>query len=126
MTQMKFTKDHEYIVVDGGTGTVGITDQAQKKLGDLTFVELPPVGKALKQGDAAGVVESVKAASDVYSPVSGTVAAVNEALNDKPEIVNADAEGAGWFFKITLSDSSELDGLMDRDAYLAHVEAEEH
>ena len=121
MTQMKFTKDHEYIIVDAGTGTVGITDQAQKKLGDVIFVELPPVGKALKQGDAAGVVELVKAASDVYSPVSGTVVAVNKALNDKPEIVNEDAEGAGWFFKIKLSDPSSWTELMDRDAYLAHV-----
>ena len=118
MSQVKYTKDHEYIVVEDGIGTVGITDHAQDKLGDITFVEMPVVGRELKKGDAAGVVESVKAASDVYTPVSGTVVEFNAALEDKPELVNEDAEGAGWFFKIKLADASELDGLMDRDAYL--------
>jgi glycine cleavage system H protein len=124
MSQVKYTKDHEYIIVEDGTGTVGITDHAQHKLGDITFVELPATGKELKKGDAAGVVESVKAASDVYSPVSGTVLEVNGALENAPEAVNSDAEGAGWFFKIKLSDASELAGLMDRDAYLAFASEE--
>jgi glycine cleavage system H protein len=124
MTQVKYTKDHEYIIVDGSTGTVGITDHAQQKLGDITFVEVPAVGKELKKGDVAGVVESVKAASDVYSPVSGTVLEVNGTLEDRPEQVNTSAEGAGWFFKIKLADAAELAGLMDRDAYLAFASEE--
>ena len=93
MSHVKYTRDHEYIAVEDGTGTVGITNHAQEKLGDITFVEVPPAGKELKQGDSAGVVESVKAASDVYTPVSGTVVEVNAALEDKPELVNGDAEG---------------------------------
>jgi glycine cleavage system H protein len=121
MTQVKYTKDHEYISVENGIGTVGITNHAQEKLGDVTFVEAPPAGKALKQGESAGAVESVKAASDVYSPVSGTVVEVNAALADKPELVNEDAEGAAWFFKIKLADPAELAGLMDKDAYLAYA-----
>jgi glycine cleavage system H protein len=121
MTQIKYTKDHEYISVEGGVGTVGITNHAQEKLGDITYVEAPPVGKDLKQGAQAGVVESVKAASDVYSPVTGTVVAVNPALADKPELVNEDAEGAAWFFKIKLADPAELAGLMGKDAYLAYA-----
>ncbi len=122
MSQAKYTKDHEYIIVENGIGTVGITNHAQQKLGDITFVEAPPAGKELKRGDSAGVVESVKAASDVYAPVSGAVVEVNSALEDKPELVNEDAEGAGWFFKIKLADPSELGGLMDLDAYLAHAQ----
>ncbi|MGO9170854.1 MAG: glycine cleavage system protein GcvH [Rhodomicrobium sp.] len=122
MSQVKYTKDHEYIAVEDGIGTVGITNHAQEKLGDITFVETPSAGKELKQGDTAGVVESVKAASDVYTPVSGTVIEVNEGLNDKPELVNQDAEGAGWFFKIKLSAPSELGALMDRDAYLSYAQ----
>ncbi|MGO9462252.1 MAG: glycine cleavage system protein GcvH [Rhodomicrobium sp.] len=121
MSQVKYTKDHEYIVVEDGIGTVGITNHAQEKLGDITFVEMPPVGAAMKRGDSAGVVESVKAASDVYTPVSGAVVEVNAALEDKPEIVNEDAEGAGWFFKIKLSDPTDLSALMDKDAYLAYA-----
>jgi glycine cleavage system H protein len=121
MTQIKYTKDHEYISIEGGAGTVGITNHAQEKLGDITYVEAPPVGKELKQGGQAGVVESVKAASDVYSPVTGTVIEVNSALTDRPELVNEDAEGAAWFFKIKLADPSELDALMDKDAYLAYA-----
>ena len=124
MSQVKYTKDHEYIIVDGSTGTVGITDHAQHKLGDITFVELPAIGRELKKGDAAGVVESVKAASDVYSPVSGTVLEANGALENNPEVVNTAAEDAGWFFKIKLADASELEGLMDRDAYLAFASEE--
>jgi glycine cleavage system H protein len=122
MTQLKYTKDHEYIFVENGIGTVGITNHAQEKLGDVTFVEVPPVGKTLKLSETAGAVESVKAASDVYSPVSGTVVDVNTALADKPELVNADAEGAAWFFKIKLADPAELDALMDKDAYLAYAQ----
>ncbi len=121
MAQVKYTKDHEYIIVQDGTGTVGITNYAQDKLGDVTFVEVPANGKTVKKGDAAGVVESVKAASDVYSPVSGTIVEVNTALPDEPELINQDAEGSAWLFKISLSDASELDGLMDRDAYLAYA-----
>ena len=121
MSQVKYTKDHEYIIVEDGTGTVGITDNAQHKLGDITFVEMPVVGRELKKGDSAGVVESVKAASDVYTPVSGAVVEFNATLEDKPELVNEDAEGAGWFFKIKLADASELGDLMDRDAYLAYA-----
>ncbi len=122
MSQAKYTRSHEYIIVEDGTGTVGITNYAQEKLGDITFVEMPPAGKELKRGDSAGVVESVKAASDVYTPVSGAVVEVNAALEDKPELVNEDAEGAGWFFKIKLADPSELTGLMDRDAYLGYAQ----
>src|ERR1700730_9878115 len=124
MAQIKYTKDHEYISVEDGVGTVGITNHAQEKLGDVTYVEVPAVGKMVKRADAVGVVESVKAASDVYTPVSGAVVQVNIALADKPELVNEDAEGAAWFFKIKLADPSELDELMDRDAYLAHAEEE--
>jgi glycine cleavage system H protein len=122
MTQIKYTKDHEYISVENGIGTVGITNHAQEKLGDVTYVELPPAGKALKVGESAGAVESVKAASDVYSPVSGTVVETNAALADKPELVNEDAEGAAWFFKIKLANPAELADLMDKDAYLAYAQ----
>ena len=124
MAQIKYTKDHEYISVEDGVGTIGITNHAQEKLGDVTYVEVPAVGKLVKRADAVGVVESVKAASDVYTPVSGAVVQVNIALADKPELVNEDAEGAAWFFKIKLADPSELDELMDRDAYLAYAEEE--
>lgn len=116
-----FSKDHEWIEVDGDTGTVGITDYAQGQLGDITFVDLPGVGQALAGGDSVAVVDSVKAASDVYAPVSGSVTEANPALADEPELVNSDAEGAGWLFRLTLSDPGELDGLMDRAAYDAHV-----
>ncbi len=125
MSQVKYTKDHEYIIVEDGTGTVGITDHAQHKLGDITFVEMPVAGRDLKKGDAAGVVESVKAASDVYTPVSGTVLEANSTLENTPEVVNSDAEGSGWFFKIKIADAAELDGLMDRDAYLAYASEDE-
>lgn len=110
----KFSKDHEYITPDG---TVGITPYAQEQLGDIVYVELPKVGQKLKAGDEAAVVESVKAASEIYSPVSGTVTAVNEALSGDPGLINSSPEGDGWIFKLTLDDASELDGLMDADAY---------
>ena len=117
-----FTKDHEWIEVSGDTGTVGITDYAQGQLGDITFVELPAVGSTVGKGDAVSVVDSVKAASDVYTPVSGEIAAVNDDLGDQPEMVNTAADGDGWLFRITLSDSSELDALMDQDAYQSYVD----
>jgi glycine cleavage system H protein len=116
-----FTQDHEWIDVDGDVGTVGISDYAQSQLGDIVFVEVPEEGKTLAKGDEAAVVESVKAASDVYSPVSGTVLEGNAALADDSSLVNSDAEEEGWFFRITLSDPSELDELMDETAYEAFV-----
>ncbi len=116
-----FTEDHEWVDVDGDTGTVGITDYAQGQLGDIVFVEVPEEGKQLSRGDEAAVVESVKAASDVYSPVSGTVTEGNGDLADTPGLVNDDAEGDGWMFKITLSNASELEGMMDEAAYEAFV-----
>ena len=112
-----FTQDHEWIEVDGDTATVGITDYAPGQLGDIVFVALPPAGTALAKGGDAAVVESVKAASDVYSPVSGTVTEGNAALEADPALVNSAPEGEGWFFRLTLSDPSELDALMDEAAY---------
>jgi glycine cleavage system H protein len=117
-----FTEDHEWIEVDGDSATVGITDYAQSQLGDIVFAEVPATGEMLKKGCDAAVVESVKAASDVYAPVSGTVIEGNGALEGDPALVNNDSEGAGWFFKITLSDTSELDSLMDAAAYKAFVD----
>jgi glycine cleavage system H protein len=117
-----FTDEHEWIEVDGNSATVGITDYAQSQLGDIVFAEVPAIGAKLSKGGDAAVVESVKAASDVYAPVSGTVIEGNEALADDPALVNSDPEGAGWFFKLTLDDLSELDGLMDVAAYKAFVE----
>lgn len=116
-----FTQDHEWIEVDGDAGTVGITDYAQGQLGDITFVELPEVGATVKKGDAPCVVDSVKAASDVYAPVSGTVTESNGALEGEPELVNTDPENGGWLFRVTLSDPSELEGLMDKAAYDEYV-----
>ena len=117
-----FTQEHEWIEVEGETGTVGITDYAQGQLGDITFVELPADGATVSKGDSVAVVDSVKAASDVYTPVSGTVSATNDALADQPELVNTDAETGGWLFRVTLSDPAELDALMDESAYKAFVE----
>ena len=117
-----FTKDHEWLALDGDTATVGITDYAQGQLGDITFVELPAEGATLGKGDSVAVVDSVKAASDVYSPVSGTVSGINAALADQPELVNSTAEGDGWLWQMTLSDASELDGLMDEPAYRTFVD----
>jgi len=120
-----FTKDHEWISVDGDNAIVGITAFAQEQLGDVVFVELPAVGNSLDKGAEAAVVESVKAASEVYAPVSGEVIEVNSALDDEPSKVNEDAEGAGWFMKLKLTDKSQLDGLMDAEAYKKFV-AEQH
>ena len=112
-----FTEDHEWIEVDGDAATIGITDYAQGQLGDIVFVEVPAAGTTLAKGKEAAVVESVKAASDVYSPVSGTVTEGNPALEDDPALVNSAAETDGWFFKLTVADPGELDGLMDEAAY---------
>ncbi|MEO9601348.1 glycine cleavage system protein GcvH [Parasphingorhabdus sp.] len=117
-----FTDEHEWVDVEGDTATVGITDYAQEQLGDIVFVETPDVGSVLGQGDDAAVVESVKAASDVYAAVSGEVVEVNEMLEDEPGLVNSSAEEDGWFFRVTLSDKSELDDLMDEKAYKAFVD----
>jgi len=116
-----FTEDHEWVDVDGDIGTVGISEYAQSQLGDIVFVDVPEEGKELTKGDEAAVVESVKAASDVYAPVSGTVLEGNAALGDNPGLVNEEPEGDGWFFKLTLSDPDELTGLMDESAYAAFV-----
>jgi glycine cleavage system H protein len=112
-----FTKEHEWIRVDGDVATVGISNHAQEALGDIVFAEVPDAGKTLSKGDDAAVVESVKAASDVYAPVGGEVVEGNAALADDPSLINRDPEGEGWFFKLKLSDTSELDGLMDETAY---------
>lgn len=117
-----FTQDHEWIDVDGNEATVGITDYAQAQLGDIVFVEVPIPGKAVVKGDDAAVVESVKAASDVYAPVSGSVIEGNAALGDDPALVNSSPEEDGWFFRLTLSDPSELGGLMDEAAYKDFVD----
>ena len=116
---IKYTEDHEWLKVDGDTATVGITVHAQDALGDVVFVDLPDVGKVLTQKDVAGVVESVKAAADVYMPVSGEIVEVNEALRADPSLANSDPQGAGWFFKVRLSDVSQLDALLDETAYTA-------
>jgi glycine cleavage system H protein len=119
---IRYSQDHQYIIVEDGVGTVGITNYAQEKLSDVTTVELPHVGAQVQKGGAVGVVESVKVASDLYSPVSGEILGVNEALSGKPELVNEDAEGTGWIYKIKLTKLSELDALMDREAYVAFVQ----
>ena len=112
-----YTSDHEWLRIEGDTATIGITDFAQSQLGDVVFVELPKLGRKLKKAEAAAVVESVKAASDVYAPVSGTVTEGNQAVVDEPSLVNTDPEGQGWFFKLTLSDNHELSELMSADQY---------
>jgi glycine cleavage system H protein len=114
---LRFTKDHEWVRLDGDIATVGITAHAQEQLGDLVFVELPEPGKHLEQGAAAAVVESVKAASDVYAPVAGTVTEINTAAVDEPGTVNADAMGKGWLFKLKVADAAQIEGLMDEAAY---------
>ena len=116
-----FTRDHEWVAIAGDTGTVGITDYAQGQLGDITFVGVRAVGRGVTRGEAISVVDSVKAASDVYSPLSGEVTDVNEALDGEPELVNSDAEKAGWLYRLRLSDPAELADLMDKAAYDAFV-----
>ena len=126
-TELKYTKSHEWIrVEEDGLATIGITDHAQELLGDLVFVELAEVGAELGAGAKCAVVESVKAASDVYSPLSGEVIEVNETLAEAPETINEDAYQAGWIFRLRLSDPAELDALMDADSYAEHAESEEH
>src|SRR5215472_8506981 len=117
MTALRFTKDHEWVRLDGDLAVVGITDYAQSQLGDIVYVELPELGRRVEQGQEAAVVESVKAASEVYAPVSGEVAEVNEALSADPAVVNTDPTGEGWFLKLRLADPKELDGLMSEEEY---------
>ena len=121
MATERFTKDHEWIRLEGGIATVGITNHAQTQLGDVVFVELPEVGRKASAGDAVAVVESVKAASDVFSPISGEVVEANAELATQPALVNEDAEGKAWFFKIRIANAADLDKLMDRAAYEAFV-----
>lgn len=121
MATKRYTKDHEWISLDGDVGTVGISQYAQEQLGDVVYVELPAVGKQVSKGAEAAVVESVKAASEVYAPVGGEVVTVNDALGETPAIVNEDAEGKGWFLKLKVSDPKELDGLMSEDDYKAFL-----
>jgi glycine cleavage system H protein len=121
MTTTLYTSDHEWLAIDGDVATVGITDYAQSQLGDVVFVELPKAGRTLKKAEAAAVVESVKAASDVYAPISGEVLETNDALAAEPALINSDAQGKAWFFKIKIADKNELGGLMDEAAYKAHT-----
>jgi glycine cleavage system H protein len=123
MSTTRYTKDHEYIRIDGDTGIVGITDYAQSQLGDVVYVELPEAGKALEKGGEAAVVESVKAASEVYAPVSGEVLEVNGDLEAAPGTINEDPAGAGWFLKLKIADTSELDALMSEEDYEAYVKS---
>ena len=124
MSTTRYTKEHEWIRVEGDTGTCGITEFAQEQLGDVVYVELPEVGRTVTQNEEVAVVESVKAASEIYAPVGGEIVAANDALAEEPAKVNEDATGAGWFFKIKLADPAELDALMDEPAYQAMVAEE--
>ena len=122
MAERKYSEEHEWIEIDGDIATVGITNHAQEQLGDVVFVELPEVGATLNKDDEAGVVESVKAASEVYAPIGGEITEVNEALTDNPGTVNEDAEGDGWFFKMTIADPGELKDLMSESEYKDFIE----
>ncbi|MCC7283439.1 MAG: glycine cleavage system protein GcvH [Acetobacteraceae bacterium] len=122
MSELRFTKDHEWVLLDGNRATIGITDHAQAALGDLVFVELPEVGRELEAGEACAVVESVKAASDVYAPLAGKVVEVNQAVVDNPGTVNSDPEREGWFFRIEAADLGAVAAMMDRDGYTAFLE----
>lgn len=121
MSKIYYTEDHEWISVEGETATIGITNHAQEQLGDLVFIELPEIGKGVSKGDNAVVVESVKAASDVYAPVSGEITEVNEALTGDPSMVNSAAESDGWLFKMTLNNPGELESLLDKAGYDALI-----
>ena len=123
MTETRFTKDHEYVRVEGDVAVIGISDHAQQQLGDVVFVELPAVGAELARGDSAAVVESVKAASDVFAPVSGEVVAVNSEVESTPGLINEDALGRGWLFRLKLADPAELSALMDESAYSDYLKA---
>ena len=118
----RYTKDHEWLILDGDIATVGITDHAQEQLGDLVHIELPELERAVAEGETCAVVESVKAASDVYSPLTGKVVEINETITEDPSIVNSDAEGEGWFFRIELDDPESFEALMDQDAYDEYLE----
>jgi glycine cleavage system H protein len=121
MTTTLYTTDHEWLRIEGDVATIGVTEYAQSQLGDVVFVELPKVGRNLKKAEAAAVVESVKAASDVYAPISGEVTEINEALAAEPALVNSDAAGKAWFFKVKIADRTELGGLMDEASYQKHI-----
>ena len=123
MSDIRYTKDHEWVRVDGEIATTGISDHAQEQLGDVVFVDLPEVGRQVSQGGAMAVVESVKAASDVFAPISGEVVEINAALNDDPALVNSGAESTGWFCKLRVGDPAELEPLLDAEAYRAFVES---
>ncbi len=123
MSNRKYSKDHEWVTAEGDVGTVGISDHAQEQLGDVVYVEVPEAGATIEKGGQVATIESVKAASEIYSPVSGEVIEGNPALADEPGAVNSDAHGAGWFYKIRLTNMAELDGLMDEDAYQAYLES---
>ena len=122
MSETRYTKDHEWVRLDGDTATIGITEHAQEALGDIVFVELPEAGRDVDQGDACAVVESVKAASDVYAPLGGKVVEVNQAVVEDPGLINRDAEGEGWFFRLDVTDTTEFDTLMDDGEYRAFLE----
>ncbi len=122
MSTLKFSEDHEWIRVEGDVGTVGISQHAQEQLGDIVYAEPPETGRSMSKGDEAAVIESVKAASEIYAPVGGEVVEANEALADNPGLINSDPMGEGWFFKMKIADAAELDGLMDENAYKAFVE----
>jgi glycine cleavage system H protein len=124
MSDIRYTEEHEWVRVDGQVATVGISNHAQEQLGDVVFVELPEVGRTVSRNAAMAVVESVKAASDVYAPISGEVVEVNAALTDDPALVNGDAEGAGWFCRLKIADPAELDALMDAVGYRSFVESQ--
>jgi glycine cleavage system H protein len=118
----RYTKDHEWVLLDGDIATVGITDHAQEQLGDLVHVELPELERAVAEGETCAVVESVKAASDVFAPLAGKIVEINETITEDPSIVNSDAEGEGWFFRLELDDTDAFEGLMDQDAYDEYLE----
>ena len=123
MSKRKYSKDHEWVTVEGDVAMVGISDHAQEQLGDVVYVEVPEAGATIEKGGQVATIESVKAASEIYSPVSGEVVEGNPALADEPGAVNSDPHGDGWFYKIKLTNTAELDGLMDEDAYQAHLES---
>ncbi|MEQ8355050.1 MAG: glycine cleavage system protein GcvH [Kiloniellaceae bacterium] len=122
MSEKRYTEDHEWVLIDGADAVIGISNHAQEQLGDIVFIDLPDVGKTLEKGKEAAVVESVKAASEIYAPADGEVLEVNEALNDEPGKVNSDPEGDGWFFKMKLSDASQVASLMDEAAYKSFID----
>lgn len=124
MAELKFSKDHEWVRLEGGVATIGITDHAQTALGDVVFVDLPEAGREVEAGDSVAVVESVKAASDVYAPIAGRIVESNAALADDPALVNGSPTGEGWFFKMEPSDAAEIEALMDADAYQVFVDSQ--